>query len=253
MKHTLFLVALGITLAFAPSCGTRKTTVLPERTLPVLISEGVVAAATDTLPPYRPDSTATLLELTTPFGVMKVELYCNTGLHKENFLKLVREKYFEGLLFHRVVSGFMIQGGDPQSRHAHGNARLGGGGPGYTLPAEFDDHYVHVKGALCAARLGDEANPDKASSGSQFYIVQGRPVAPEQLDFFERTKGITYSARQRQEYMTVGGAPQLDREYTVFGRVYEGLDVLDKIAAQPVNAESRPTQNVTMHWKIVGH
>jgi peptidyl-prolyl cis-trans isomerase B (cyclophilin B) len=193
------------------------------------------------------------VELTTPFGTMKVELYCNTGLHKENFLKLVREGFLEGLLFHRVVSGFMIQGGDPNSRNAGPQARLGAGGPGYTLPAEFDDHYVHVKGALCAARLGDEANPEKESSGSQFYLVQGRPVTAEQLDHYERTKGIAYSARQRQEYLTLGGTPQLDREYTVFGRVYEGLEVIDKIAEQAVNAESRPLKNVTMSWKVIGH
>ncbi len=240
----LLWAALG-----AGACNTRKTA----SETPTGPSTAPVAAERETFEPYRPDSSATRLELTTPYGTMKVELYCNTGLHKENFLKLVKEGFFEGLLFHRVVSGFMIQGGDPTSRNAPAHTRLGGGGPGYTLPAEFDDHYVHVKGALCAARLGDEANPGKESSGSQFYLVQGRPVSAEQLDHYERTKGIAYSARQRWEYQNIGGTPQLDREYTVFGRVYEGLEVIDKIAEQSVNGDNRPLKNVTMQWKVIGH
>jgi cyclophilin family peptidyl-prolyl cis-trans isomerase len=248
MLRTRVVLCCVVTALLLAACSPRnKTAETAPRAVPA------VAGLPETREPYRPDSSATCVELTTPFGTMKVELYCNTGLHKENFLKLVREGFLEGLLFHRVVSGFMIQGGDPNSRNAGPQARLGAGGPGYTLPAEFDDHYVHVKGALCAARLGDEANPEKESSGSQFYLVQGRPVTAEQLDHYERTKGIAYSARQRQEYLTLGGTPQLDREYTVFGRVYEGLEVIDKIAEQAVNAESRPLKNVTMSWKVIGH
>lgn len=200
---------------------------------------------------YQPDTTSVLVEITTPQGIMKAELFCNTPQHKENFKALVEKKYYDATLFHRVVSGFMIQGGDPTSRKASPNARLGGGGPEYTIPAEFTEENVHIRGALCAARTGDEVNPQKASSGSQFYIVQGRETSNAQLDQIERSRNFTYTTKQREEYLTFGGAPQLDMEYTVFGRVYDGLDVIDKIAALSVDANSRPKEDVAMTIRLI--
>ena len=125
------------------------------------------------------------VEITTPFGTMVAELFDNTPVHRDNFAKLVREGFYDGLLFHRVIEGFMVQGGDPNSRGAAPGTRLGSGGPGYTLEAEMDTSHVHIKGALSAARQGDAANPERRSSGSQFYIVQGATYAPDKLANFE--------------------------------------------------------------------
>ncbi|HMQ62786.1 MAG TPA: peptidylprolyl isomerase [Flavilitoribacter sp.] len=187
-----------------------------------------------------------LVEMITPYGNMLIQLYDATPQHQDNFTKLVEQGYFDSLLFHRVINGFMIQGGDPKSKGAPAGEPLGSGGPGYTIPAEFVDTLIHVKGALAAARTGDQVNPQKRSSGSQFYIVQGRPQTAEELDRFEARKGFRYSTEQRKAYMDKGGTPQLDREYTVFGQVIEGLDVIDKIAAVPTDGRDRPRTDVPM-------
>lgn len=187
-----------------------------------------------------------LVELTTPFGTMMIELYDDTPLHRDNFSKLVEEGYYENLLFHRVMNGFMIQGGDPQSKGAPANSRLGSGGPGYTVEKEIKAGRVHIKGALAAARQPDNVNPQKASSGSQFYIVHGRPVTDEMLDQMQIRSNITYTPDQRKAYLENGGYPPLDSEYTVFGRVVEGLDVIDKIAAVKTNRSDRPLEDVPM-------
>lgn len=180
----------------------------------------------------------------TPMGNMRAVLYDETPLHRDNFVKLAKEGFYDSLLFHRVIDGFMIQGGDPDSKTAPSGMPLGQGGPGYTLPAEIAA--PHLKGALAAARLGDNMNPQKASSGSQFYIVDGQPAPAPYLDNIERSKGIKYSPTQREEYATVGGTPQLDADYTVFGKVIEGLDVIDKIAEVEVDRANRPVENVRM-------
>jgi peptidyl-prolyl cis-trans isomerase B (cyclophilin B) len=182
----------------------------------------------------------------TDYGNMKVRLYDETPQHRDNFLKLVNEKYYDDLLFHRVINGFMIQGGDPNSRNAAPETRLGMGGPGYTIPAEIGK--PHFKGALAAART---SNPQKASSGSQFYIVQGQAVTEEQLNALAQQKGMTYTAEQRNRYKEVGGTPQLDNEYTVFGEVFEGLEVIDKIAAVQTGQGDRPVKDVKMKIKLV--
>lgn len=182
-----------------------------------------------------------MLTIETTKGTLKVKLYNETPLHRDNFVKLAKEGYFDGLLFHRVIKDFMIQGGDPDSRQADPFKRLGMGGPGYTVPAEFNQTLIHKKGALAAAR---DNNPQKASSGSQFYIVQGKAWTDEQLDMISRQNGVTYTPQQRNLYRTIGGTPFLDMNYTVFGEVVEGLSVIDKIAAVKTNSDDRPLEDV---------
>lgn len=193
-----------------------------------------------------------MVVITTKYGDMVVRLYPETPLHKANFLKLVEESFYDSTLFHRVISGFMIQGGDPGSKSAKPGAQLGTGGPGYTIPAEFDSKFIHKKGALSAARQGDAVNPNKESSGSQFYVVQGRPVAANELQRMRTQKNIdVYSPEQIEIYSTLGGTPHLDGDYTVFGEVIAGLDVIDSIAKQPVDARSRPLVDIGMSMKII--
>lgn len=192
-----------------------------------------------------------LVEIQTPLGNMMVRLYDATPQHRDNFLKLADEGYFDSLLFHRVIQGFMIQGGDPDSRNAPAGQRLGMGGPGYQIPAEFDPNLIHRKGALAAARTGGPSNPEKKSSGSQFYIVHGQPVSEDELKLFERRKGIDYDPEARQVYQESGGTPFLDMEYTVFGEVIEGLDVIDKIAAVSTNPDDRPIEDVSMKIVVI--
>jgi peptidyl-prolyl cis-trans isomerase B (cyclophilin B) len=239
----------------------------------------------------------------TPYGNMKVRLYNETPQHRDNFIKLVEESFYDSLLFHRVIQGFMIQGGDPDSRQAPEGKQLGNGGPGYTLPAEIIyPQFFHKKGVLAAARQGDQMNPEKRSSGSQFYIVQGKTYSPEGLDSMEvsladralqgkmfelitpyqdslmqmQTRGdqegfqaliadirekaenslaeddlASMPAGVRDGYTTLGGVPFLDKSYTVFGEVEEGLDVIDKIAAVSTDPYDRPLQNVTMSMEII--
>jgi len=184
----------------------------------------------------------------TDFGIMKAELYDETPIHKENFIKLANEGFYDGTLFHRIISGFMIQGGDPQSIGAAAGQRLGSGGPGYTLEAEIGA--PHFKGTLAAARTG-AGNPEKRSSGSQFYVVQGRPSSDAQLDSQEKRFGFKYNQAQREKYKTLGGAVSLDMDYTVFGELVEGLDVLDKIAAVQKDKSDRPLKDIAMKVRIV--
>ncbi len=191
-----------------------------------------------------------LITLTTDAGPMRLVLSDKTPLHKANFIKLARENFYDGLLFHRVIQDFMIQGGDPDSRNAVEKVALGNGGVKYRIPAEFDASLFHRKGAVGAAR---DNNPEKASSGSQFYIVQGKPYTDETLD--QQLKRIVSgpsgtprkpTASQREVYRTVGGSPHLDGNYTVFGQVIDGLTVIDSIAARPGDARNRPLKDVAM-------
>ena len=192
------------------------------------------------------------LELITDFGTMKIALYDETPKHKENFLKLANKGFFNDLLFHRVIQNFMIQGGDPQSKNATAGKSLGMGGPGYTIEAEFNtSKFIHKKGALSAARTGGPSNPQKRSSGSQFYIVQGQVAADAMLSQIEKRNNITYTAEQKDIYKTLGGTPFLDNDYTVFGEVIEGLDVIDKIAAVAKNKQDRPLKDVKMTVKVL--
>lgn len=186
------------------------------------------------------------VELETEYGNMTILLYDDTPEHRDNFLKLATEGFYDDLLFHRVIQGFMIQGGDPNSKGAPAGQRLGTGGPGYTIPAEFVNKNIHLKGALAAARTGGPSNPEKRSSGSQFYIVQGKPVPAAEMGMTEQRSGYTYSDEEKASYEKVGGVPFLDREYTVFGMVTEGLDVIDKIANVQTAPGDRPVKDVKM-------
>ncbi|MBP8724951.1 MAG: peptidylprolyl isomerase [Saprospiraceae bacterium] len=200
----------------------------------------------DVLPPE-----GCVVSIETPMGTMVAKLYDQTPKHRDNFFKLVEEGFFDDLLFHRVISGFMIQGGDPNSRGADKSKMLGGGGPGYTVPAEFNPALIHKKGALAAARTGDQVNPKKESSGSQFYIVQGNVQSDQSLTQNEERKGIRYNAEQRAAYQSLGGTPFLDMDYTVFGEVVYGLEVIDKIAATKTERGDRPAADVTMKIRAV--
>jgi peptidyl-prolyl cis-trans isomerase B (cyclophilin B) len=188
------------------------------------------------------------VEIETDYGTMTAELYNATPKHRDNFIKLAEEGYYNDLLFHRVINGFMIQGGDPNSRNAPAGQSLGFGGPSQLIPAEFVDSLAHFKGAICAARTN---NPEKKSSGSQFYIVQGGPVTDETLTQIETMKRFHYTPEQRAEYLAVGGTPHLDRDYTVFGRVIKGLDVIDKIGAAETAAGDRPKKDIKMKIRVI--
>lgn len=189
---------------------------------------------------------ATYAEISTDFGNIKVMLYNSTPKHRDNFIKLAKEGYYDGLLFHRVMAGFMIQGGDPDSKNSPAGAPLGMGGPGYEIDAEIGA--PHIRGALAAARRN---NPQKQSSGSQFYLVQGQPIDDAYLNNMETQKQIKYNETQRKLYKELGGAPFLDNDYTVFGEVVEGMEVVDKIASQTTGPNDRPLQDIKMKVKIL--
>ena len=242
-----------------------------------------------------------LITIKTDYGDMKAILYDETPKHKENFIKLAKDGYFDSTLFHRVIKEFMIQGGDPNSKNTEPGTRLGNGGPGYTIPAEFNKDLFHVKGALSAARQGDRVNPEKESSGSQFYIVQGKKWTREELLTDQEKlnqavqqligRGDQDSVRQMlmriyqtdgpeaygkkimemkdyvaeimqvnlvksvpeerlQAYTTIGGTPHLDDQYTVFGKVIAGLEIIDKIAEQPTDRMDRPAENIMMLMEV---
>ena len=190
----------------------------------------------------------TRVKITTGLGDIVVRLYNKTPKHRDNFIKLVTEHFYDSLLFHRVVNNFMIQGGDPKSKTAEAGERLGTGDVGYTIPAEFDSTLYHKKGALCAARTN---NPEKASSGCQFYIVHGRISNDGELDNIEKRNGIKYTSAKRMTYKMNGGTPMLDMNYTVFGEVESGMEVVDKIATTATDGSSRPFTDIRMKMEIV--
>lgn len=188
-----------------------------------------------------------LVTIKTNQGTMHAVLFDETPKHKANFIKLAQEKFYDGLLFHRIIEDFMIQGGDPNSRNATADTPLGNGDNGYKIPAEFNPKLFHQKGALAAAR---DNNPAKESSGCQFYIVEGRKWGKFDLD-----KQIARAARkpteeQRKVYETIGGTPHLDGAYSVFGQVIDGLATIDKIAMEPRNEKDRPDKNIDMKISV---
>ena len=192
--------------------------------------------------PQNQATTDLIFLIKTSHGNIKVKLYNDTPQHRDNFLKLVKEGFYNGSIFHRVINSFMIQGGGAQN---------GTKDVGYTIPAEILAKYYHKKGALAAARMPDQINPKKESSGSQFYIVQGRVYSDADLTAIEQRMGKTFSAEQRKAYTTIGGTPQLDGDYTVFGEVTEGLDVIEKIAAVKTGAGDKPVEDIKMTIEIV--
>jgi len=192
-----------------------------------------------------------LIKIETSKGDMLIKLYNETPEHRDNMIKLINEGFYEDQLFHRVMKDFMIQGGDPHSTGAEKGQRLGTGSPGYTVPAEFNKDLIHKKGALAAARQGDSVNPERASNGSQFYLVQGRVLTQEEIDIFTQRGVASFTEETAQIYMTLGGAPHLDGSYTVFGEVVGGLDIIDSIASGPIDAYNRPVEDVVYSISLI--
>ncbi len=187
----------------------------------------------------------TLVLIDTDMGKIKVKLYNDTPLHRDNFIKHVEDKTYDGLLFHRVIKQFMIQAGDVTSKDAPLDKDLGSGDLGYTIPAEIVyQKYFHKSGALCAARTNDDENPERASSATQFYIVTGTFFTEMELNKMEKEQHIQLTPEQREAYMHVGGSPHLDGKYTVFGEVVSGMKVVDKIQFVQTNEKDRPLKNV---------
>ena len=241
------------------------------------------------------------VKIQTMLGDIVVRLYDETPIHRDNFVKLVKEGYYDGTLFHRVIKDFMIQGGDPDSKGAPAGKMLGVGGPNYTLEAEIKDGLFHKRGALAAARQGDEVNPERRSSGSQFYIVWGQVYNEGQLRQYakqmrmqkvqaafnelaaqhrdeimqmrrERNRaglqelqdklvaeaeakvtGEGLTEEQRKVYSTIGGTPHLDGQYTVFGEVEEGLDVVETIQNTATGRGDRPIDDIEMKISFIEH
>jgi len=189
------------------------------------------------------------VKIETEQGECIIMLYNETPQHRDNFIKLVKSGFYNGTLFHRVIKDFMIQGGDPDSKNAAAGAELGNGDVGYTVPAEFRDSIFHKKGVLAAAR---DDNPEKASSGCQFYLVQGKRFSDAQLDSME-VKRLHFKIPewQREVYKTLGGTPHLDRKYTAYGEIVSGIEMVDKIASAAVNANDRPEKDVRMKISLL--
>ena len=242
-----------------------------------------------------------IVQIETEYGNLKIRLYDETPAHRDNFVKLAHEKYFDGTLFHRVIDGFMIQGGDPDSKGAKLGQRLGEGGPGYQIPTEIKTGLFHKRGVIAAAREGDDVNPEKKSAGSQFYIAQGKIYTPGELDTLQtkmngrlkssifkkvqeqraellskyqmegeldkltdaidgiklevdsifNSEKIVLSKEQIEAYTTVGGIPHLDGNYTVFGEVIDGMDLIDSIAGVEKDNFDRPLKDISMKIKIL--
>lgn len=189
------------------------------------------------------------VKIITDSGIVIVKLYDSTPLHRDNFVKLVEQGFYDSLMFHRVIPGFMIQGGDPLSKNAPAGTMLGnGGGDMQRIPAEFRKGLIHKKGALAAARDG---NPEKASSACQFYLVEGNVVNDEMLNTMEQRKGMKYTAEQRSIYKSIGGTAFLDQDYTVFGEVESGLEVISKISNVPRDNNNRPFGDVRMRMELM--
>ncbi len=252
MKN-LFIIPV-LLLAFVSckekaSAPVQNTTLTSAEPTPAVTTQNT-NTQTDTMQ-NQSDEKVYYVKIATSYGDMEVKLYNETPKHRDNFLKLAKEGYYNDLLFHRVMNAFMIQGGDPDSKNAAPGQRLGSGGPGYTIPAEFRSGLIHKKGALAAARQGDGANPEKRSSGSQFYIVQGKKYMNDELTSIERSYGISLTEDQKKIYRETGGTPFLDYNYTVFGEVVSGLDVIDKIAAVKTDGNDRPVQDIRMRISVI--
>jgi len=242
-----------ITLIAISACESKRSAKKENKQEPnsTLVADEQVADTPVIPASIEPEKKNKMVEIVTDFGTMKVRLYDETPLHRDNFIKLVEEGFYNDLLFHRVIKSFMIQGGDPNSKGAEPGTQLGSGGPGYTIPAEIKPGLIHKKGVLSAARMGDQVNPQRASSGSQFYLVQGALVPAASLQQFAARSGISYTPEQITTYETVGGTPHLDGQYTVFGEVVEGLDIIDKIAAVQTMPGDRPVKDVKMTMRVV--
>ena len=240
-------VVVGILLAFSTSISNgqiiKKPVAIPvvSKTQPAVKDKPKSTLAI-------PKTEETRVKITTDSGIIVMRLYDQTPLHRDNYIKLVDNHFYDSLLFHRVIAGFMIQGGDPESKSAVPNQLLGKGDIGYTIPAEFDSTLFHKKGALAAART---LNAEKASSGCQFYIVQGKKMTDQELSAIENLKGLYFSPTKRKAYTELGGTPKLDMDYTVFGEVETGMEVVDRIARSQKNELNRPNTNLRMKMERI--
>ncbi len=240
MKKIL-VVCIGLCLAVSATFAQKK----------VVVKRTAVAKKNSSVkftPPKIVKEKFTSVKIITDSGVVIIKLYNKTPLHRDNFIKLTQEKFFDSLLFHRVINQFMIQGGDPLSKNAVPSQQLGSGDNGYTIPAEFDTTLFHKKGALAAART---ENPEKRSSGCQFYIVEGKKYSDQELNQLEMQMGKKFSKAKRLAYKTVGGTPFLDMNYTVFGEVTKGLEVISKIAKASGDYANRPFADIRMKIEII--
>lgn len=184
------------------------------------------------------------VRIVTTKGNIVVELYQNTPIHRTNFLRLAKEGFYDSTSFHRVIKEFMIQGGDPQSKKGSSSRTVGNGGPGYTLEAELNKGHIHKRGALAAARQDDSVNPNKRSSGSQFYIVLGRKYPVKYLPKFEEDNGVSYTEEEKNTYENIGGTPHLDGGYTVFGEVVQGIEIAQEISEVKTGRADRPSEAI---------
>ena len=245
---TLITLALVCFLSAAVNAQAKKTVVKKATTTKTTVRKTSPVKQKILVVKKEVKLPGTRVKITTDSGVIVIRLYDKTPQHRDNFIKLANEHFFDSLLFHRVMQAFMIQGGDPQSKYAQPGQQLGMGDVGYTIPAEFDTSLFHKKGALAAART---ENPAKASSGCQFYIVQGKTWTDADLSGMEMQQGRKYSAAQRNIYKKIGGTPFLDMGYTVFGEVESGLNVIDKIASVPTAPGDRPIGDVRMKIEVI--
>ncbi|MFD1630409.1 peptidylprolyl isomerase [Pseudopedobacter beijingensis] len=188
------------------------------------------------------------VKIETNKGDIFLRLYNETPKHRDNFMKIIKDKKLDGTLFHRVIKDFMIQGGDPESKNAKPKQLLGSGDLGYMIPAEFNPNLIHKKGALAAARNN---NPEMASSASQFYIVQGKVFNDMQLAYMEQDKGVKIPDEHKSIYKTIGGTPFLDGEYTVFGEAVKGVEIIDAIASVATDSNNRPTEDIVMKVSVM--
>ncbi len=254
MKMFCFKGLMLLSVLILVSCGAQTTKESSDQSEKVAESPAGLAEQAAEIPAESVSADKGSVQkvvISTSLGDMTVVLYNETPIHRDNFIKLVKEGFYNGTLFHRVIKDFMVQGGDPDSRNAAPNTQLGVGGPGYTIEAEFHPEFIHKKGALAAARQGDQVNPERRSSGSQFYIVQGKKITQAELNNIASRGGVFYTPEQIRIYEEIGGTPFLDQQYTVFGEVTQGLDLIDKIANVQTGNGNRPVNDLTMNIKLI--
>jgi cyclophilin family peptidyl-prolyl cis-trans isomerase len=249
LKFSLNNIFLILNILFIVACGQKQESIVSETDLSTELSPSSDTIplssdnVRDVLTDYAKNHPDSIAVISTRHGNIKVRLYKDTPLHRANFVRLTKSGFYNQGEFYRVVKGFAIQGGDSDNRTMKQTV--------YKIPQEFNRTHIHKKGALAMARYGDEQNPDKESSSHNFYIVQGEPVPLHEIRAWEEKHGIKYTPEEVKLYQTIGGEPSLDTEYTVFGEVIEGLDVVDKIANEPVDASSWPRQSVLHTIKMI--